>query len=141
MELSPLEALMARQIWPANVDLQLKQVNKETYSRWGGGGGAMSNARGKDGSLKKVNNFLIKSMMPLMRVVDKLYLADTTEAEAPSMKAVFDNCMTSLSLLNEANLEVETLRREAFKPTTPRIYKSLISKPEVSKTLLFGDNM
>ena len=29
-------------------------------------------------------------MIPLMRVADKLYLADTTEAEAPSMKAVFD---------------------------------------------------
>ena len=101
----------------------------------------MSNARGKDGSLKKVNNILIKSMMPLTRVVDKLYLADTTEAEAPSMKAVFDSCMTSLPLLNEANLEVETLCRDAFKPTTPRIYKSLISKPGVSKTLLFGDNM
>ena len=101
----------------------------------GGGGGGMSNARGK------LNNILIKSMMPLMRVVDKLYLADTTEAEAPSMKAVFDSCMTSLSLLSEANLEVETLRRDAFKPTTPRIYKSLISKPGVSKTLLFGDNM
>ena len=101
----------------------------------------MSNARGKDGSLKRVNNILIKSIMPLMRVVDKLYLADTTEAEAPSMNAVFDSCMTSLSLLNEANLEVETLRRDAFKPTTPRIYKSLISKPGVSKTLLFGDNM
>ena len=79
--------------------------------------------------------------MPSMRVVDRLYLADTTEAEAPSMKAVFDSCMTSLSLLNEANLEVETLRRDAFKPTTPRIYKSLITKPGVSKTLLFGDNM
>ena len=139
MEVSPLETLMARQIRPANVDLQLKQVNEEIYSRQGGG---MSNARGKDGSLKKVNNILIKSMMPLMRVVDKLYLADTTEAEAPSMKAVFDSCMTSLSLLNEANLEVETLCRDAaFKPTTPRIYKSLISKPGVSKTLLFGDNM
>ena len=57
------------------------------------------------------------------------------------MKAVFDSCMTSLPLLNEANLEVEMLRRDAFKPTTPRIYKSLISKPGVSKTLLFGDNM
>ena len=83
MEVSPLEAFMARQIRPANVDLQLKQVNEEIYSRQGGGGGGMSNARGKDGSLKKVNNILIKSMMPLMRVVDKLYLADTTEAEAP----------------------------------------------------------
>ena len=38
----------------------------------------MSNARGKDGSLKKVSNILIKSMMPLMHVVDKLCLADTT---------------------------------------------------------------
>ena len=101
----------------------------------------MSNARGKDGSLKKVNNILIKSMMPLMRVVDKLFLANTTEAEAPSMKTVFDSCMTSLSLLSEANLEVETLCRDAFKPTTPRIYKSLITKPGVSKTLLFEDNM
>ena len=101
----------------------------------------MSNAKGKDGSLKKVNNILIKSMMPLMRVVDKLYLADTTEAEDPSMKAVFNSCMTNLSLLSEANLKVETLLREAFKPTTPRIYKSLITKPGVSKTILFGDNM
>ena len=41
---------------PANVDLQLKQVNEEIYSRQGGGGGGggqMSNARGKDGVLKK----------------------------------------------------------------------------------------
>ena len=84
--------------------------------------------------------------MPLMRVVDQLYLADTTADDttaddAPSMKAVFDQCMSSLTLLNEANLQVETLRREAFKPTTPRLYKSLITKPEESNTLLFGDSM
>ena len=115
MERAPLEALLDRQLRPANVDLQLKQVNEEIYSRQGG---QMSNTRGKDGSLKKVNNILIKSMRPLMRVVDQLYLADTTAADAPSMKAVFDQCMSSLILLNEANLQVETLRQEAFKPTT-----------------------
>ena len=118
MEKFSLEDLMGKQIRPANIDLQLKQVNEEIYSRQGG---LMSNARGKDGSLKKVNNILLKSMIPLMRVADKLYLADTTEAVAPSMKTVFDQCMTSLTLLCEANLEVETLRREAFKPTTPRL--------------------
>ena len=69
----------------------------------------MSSARGKDGALKKVNNTIQKSMFPRMRVGNKLYLADTTEAAAPSMKAVFDHCMTALTLLYEANLEVETL--------------------------------
>ena len=64
MEVSPLDALIARQIRPADVDLQLNQVTEEIYS-----------------------------------------------------------C------------------GDAFKPTTPRIYKSLITKPGVSKTLLFGDNM
>ena len=49
--------------------------------------------------------------------------------------------MISLTLLCEANLEVETLRREAFKRTTPRLYKSLITKLGESKTLLFGDSM
>ena len=134
MESAPLEALLDRQLRPANVDLQLKQVNEEIYSRQGG---QMSNARGKDGSLKKANNILLKSMRPLMRVVDQLYLADTTAADAPSMKAVFDQCMSSLTLLNEANLLVETLRREAFKPTTPQLYKSLITKPGESNTLSF----
>ena len=101
----------------------------------------MSSARGKDGTLKKVNNIIQKSMFPLMRVANKLYLSDTTEAAALSMKAVFVHCMTALTLLCEANLEVETLRREAFKPTTPRLYKSLITKPGDSKTLLFGDSI
>ena len=32
----------------------------------------MSNARGKDGSLKKVNNILQESMIPLMCVAGKL---------------------------------------------------------------------
>ena len=36
MEVSPLEALMARQIRPAHVDVHLKQVNKEIYSHQGG---------------------------------------------------------------------------------------------------------
>ena len=121
---------MDKQSRPSNIDLQLKQVNEEIYSRQGG---KMSHARGKDGSLKKVNNLLLKSMVPLMRVVDNLYLADTTDKPAPSMKAVFDQCITSLTLLCEANLEVETQRREAFKP--------LITKPGESRTLLFGDNM
>ena len=103
MEKSSLENLMGKQICPANIDLQ---------------GGQISNARGKDGSFKKVNNIIQKSMIPLMCVADKLYLADTTETEAPSMKAVFDQCMTSLTLLCKANLEVETLHQEAFKPTT-----------------------
>ena len=101
----------------------------------------MSSARGKDDALKKVNNIVQKSMFPLMRVTNRLYLTDTTEAAAPSMKAVFDHCMTALTLLCEANLELETLRREAFKPTTPRLYKSLITKPGDSKTLLFRDSM
>ena len=138
LEKSSLEDMLGRQLRPANIDLQLKQVNEEIYSRQGG---QMSNARGKDGSLKRINNVLQKAMIPLMHVADNLYLADTTEAEAPSMKAVFDQCMTSLTLLSEANLEVETLRREAFKPTTPHLYKSLITKPGESKTLLFGDHM
>ena len=138
IEKSSLEELMDKQPRPSNIDLQLKQVNEEIYSHQGG---QMSNARGKDGSLKKVNNLLLKSMVPLMRVADNLYLADTTDTPAPSMMAVFDQCMTSLTLLCEANLEVETLRREAFKPTTPILYKSLITKPGESRTLLFGDNM
>ena len=48
MESAPLEALLDRQFRPANVDLQLKQVNEEIYSRQGG---QMSNARGKDDTL------------------------------------------------------------------------------------------
>ena len=44
--------------------------------------------------------------------------------------------MSSLTLLNTANLQVDT-----FKPTTPRLYKSLITKPGESNTLLFGDSM
>ena len=138
IEKSSLEELMDKQPRPSNIDLQLKLVNEEIYSRQGG---QMSNARGKDGSLKKVNNLLLKSMVPLMRVADNLYLADTTDTPAPSMKAVFDQCMTSLTLLCEANLEVETLCREAFKPTAPTLYKSLVTKPGESRTLLFGDNM
>ena len=137
MERAPLESLLGQQIRPSNIDLQLKQVNEEIYSCQGG---LMSSARGKDGALKKVNNVVQKSMFPLMRVANRLYLADTTEAEAPSMKAVFDHCMTALTLLCEANLELETLRREAFKPTTPSLYKSLITKPGDSNTL-FGDSM
>ena len=113
IEKSSLEELMDKQPRPSNIDLQLKLVNEEIYNHQRG---EMSNARGKDGSLKKVNNLLLKSMVPLMRVAD---LADTIDKPAPSMKAVFDQCMTSLTLLCEANLEVETLRREAFKPTTP----------------------
>ena len=135
LEKSSLEDMLGRQLRPANIDLQLKQVNEEIYSRQGG---QMSNARGKDGSLKRINNVLQKAMIPLMRVAD---ICTEAEAEAPSMKAVFDQCMTSLTLLSEANLEVETLRREAFKPTTPHLYKSLITKPGESKTLLFGDHM
>ena len=57
------------------------------------------------------------------------------------MKAVFDQCISSLTLLNEANLQVESLRREAFKPTTPQLYKSLITKPREPNALLFGDSM
>ena len=46
MEKSFLEDLMGKQICPANIDLQLKQVNEEIYSCQGGGGGGgeMSNA-------------------------------------------------------------------------------------------------
>ena len=53
LEKSSLEDMLGRQLRPANIDLQLKQVNEEIYSRQGG---QMSNARGKDGSLKRINN-------------------------------------------------------------------------------------
>ena len=115
IEKSSLEELMDKQPRPSNIDMQLKLVNEKIYSRQGG---QMSNAWGKDGSLKKVNNLLLKLMVPLMRVADNLYLANTTDTPAPSMKGVFDQCMASLTLLCEANLEVRTHRREAFKPTT-----------------------
>ena len=139
MERAPIESLFGAAIFALlNRPMQLKQANEEIYRCQGG---LMSSARGKDGALKKVNNIIQKSMFPLMRVPNKLYLADTTEAAAPSMKAVFDHCMTALTLLCEANLELETLRREAFKPTTPHLYKSLNTKPGDSKTLLFGDSM
>ena len=99
LEKSSLEDMLGRQLRPANIDLQLKQVNEEIYSRQGG---QMSNARGKDGSLKRINNVLQKAMIPLMRVADNLYLADTTEAEAPSMMVLFlklSIIRTSLSLV------------------------------------------
>ena len=142
IEKSSLEELMDKQPRPSNIDLQLKLVNEEIYSCQGGGGGANEQCSG-EGRIpkKKVNNLLLKSMVPLMCVADTLYLADITDTPAPSMKAVFDQCMTSLTLLCEANPEVETLSREAFKPTTPTLYKSLITKPGESRTLLFGDNM
>ena len=68
MERTSLEGLVEKQLQPSNVVLQLKQVNEEIYSCQGG---QMSNARGRMDPRKKVNN-LIKSMMPLMRAVDKL---------------------------------------------------------------------
>ena len=83
MERAPLESLLGQQIRPSNIDLQLKQVNEEIYTRQGG---LMSSARGKDGALRKINNIIQKSMFPQMRVANKLYLADITEAAAPSMK-------------------------------------------------------
>ena len=113
MERAPLESLLGQQIRPSNIDLQLKQVNEEIYSRQGG---LMSSARGKDGTLKKVNNIVQKSMFPLMCVANKLYLADTTEAASPSMKAVFDRFMTTLTLLCEANLELETIEGRHLSP-------------------------
>ena len=87
------------------------------------GGGAMSNARGADKALKEVNNIVLKGMIPLMRISNALFLADEDKGEAPSVKAVFDMCMASMTLLCEANLQIENLRWAAFKPTTPSIYK------------------
>ena len=45
MERAPLESLFGQQIRPSNIDLQLKQVNEEIYSRQEGG--LMSSAKGR----------------------------------------------------------------------------------------------
>ena len=131
MEHTSLEDLMEKQLRPSDVDLQLKQVNEDIYSHQGG---KMSNTRRKDGSLENVNN-LIKSMMPLVGVADKLYLLDTTDAPAPSITAFFDQCMTSFALLSEANLEVETIRWEAFNPPPPPPPKDIFQEEVVHQKM------
>ena len=99
----------------------------------------MATIRGHDLHLQSAQKIMRKAMLPLVRLADSFFLAESEPAELPDPTETLSECLNSFSLLASANLQMDQLRREGFKAALPSRHKGLTNVPDPPTEMLFGD--
>ena len=82
---------------------------------------------------------MTKAMLPLVRLADHFFLAESEPAELPDPTEALSEYLNSFSLLASANLQMDQLCREGFKAALPSQYKGLTNISVLPMEMLFGD--
>ena len=98
----------------------------------------MATIRGHDLQLQSVQKIMTKAMLPLVRLADSFFLAESESAELPDPTEALIECLNSFSLLASADLQMDQLCREGFKAALPSKYKGLTNVPDPPTDMLFG---
>ena len=71
----------------------------------------MTTIRGQDLQLQSVQKIMSKAMLPLVRLAESFFLAESEPAELPAHTEALSECLDSFSLLASANLQMDQLHR------------------------------
>ena len=121
--------------------LSVQQVNKEIWSCTSG------DICTKDWSLQKVQEMHGAMSANIIQAANLLYkikaeFAEVSKDLGSKLNPAIDKLRDALILAGKSNLQLNTHRREAFKPSIPADLKRLVDKPtEDSRQWLFGDNI
>ena len=71
----------------------------------------MATISGHDLQLQSVQKIMTRAMLPLVRLADSFFLAESEPAEMPNPTGAVNAYLNSFSLLASANLQMDQLRR------------------------------
>ena len=113
------------------------RVNPEIWSK------IRSNTRSRDLKMQKLETSLLKSMIPIVRMSDKLLeLKSSSESTSKSDVSEFlQLSLDSLALMGRSINEVNMKRRELIKPDLNDQFKQLCGSQTPVTKLLFGDDL
>ena len=99
---------MDRELCPSNVPIGVKKVNASLFNKRGG---PMAPIRSNDLQLQGVQKLMTKAMLPLVRLADRFFVAETGSDVMPNPTEALNLCLDSFSLLAGANLQMDQLHR------------------------------
>ena len=113
------------------------RVNPEIWTK------VRSNTRSRDLKMQKLETSLLKSMIPIVKMSDKLLeLKSNSKSASPSDVAEFlQLSLDSLALMGHSINEVNIKRRELIKPDLNDQFKQLCGSHTPVTKLLFGDDL
>jgi len=113
------------------------RVNPEIWSK------IRSNTRSRDLRMQKLETSLNKSMIPIIKIVDKMLelKSNSKPASETDVSAFLQLSLDSLALLGHSINEVNLKRRELIKPELNDQFKQLCSSQTPVTKLLFGDDL
>ena len=113
------------------------RVNPEIWSK------IRSNTRSRDLKMQKLETSLLKSMIPIVKMSDKLVeLKSNSKCASESDVSEFlQLSLDSLAYMGHSINEVNTKRRELIKPDLNDQFKQLCSSHTPVTKLLFGDDL
>ena len=113
------------------------RVNPEIWSK------IRSNTRSRDLRMQKLETSLIKSMIPIIKIVNKMLelKSNSKPASETDVSAFLQLSLDSLALLGHSINEVNLKRRELIKPDLNDQFKQLCSSQTPVTKLLFGDDL
>ena len=120
---------------PQNCEtLVTTRVNAEIWSK------LQSHTRSVDIRLQKVQALLLKGIVPILRIANTQLNSDGG-ANAESHKEMTRQALDAISLLSQANQELNQRRRELIKPDLNEKYQQICAEHVPCTDLLFGDDL
>ena len=116
---------------PANVCCQKVDINSDVLN------GISKTIRARDTKLRAIQGSIAKSALPAVKMVEGLLAKDTAKSE------MVERALDMVTLLANANSQINQFRRDALKPGLQVKYQSLC-QPEPStdcSQLLLGNNL
>ena len=113
------------------------RVNPEIWSK------IRSNTRSRDLKMQKLETSLLRSMIPIVKMSDKLLeLKSSSESASKSnVSEFFQLSLDSLTFMGHSINEVNMKRRELIKPDLNDQFKQLCGSRTPVTKLLFGDDL
>ena len=110
--------------------LAVKKANKEIWSC------TSPDVRTRDFSLQKMQETHSFMTSTIMQAVNEL-----GALKSKSMQPIMDKLKDALKLAGKTNQQINTHRRDSFKPSIPPELRKLNESPEEDSEWLFGDNL
>ena len=113
------------------------RVNPEIWTK------VRSNTRSRDLKMQKLETSLLKSMIPIVKMSDKLLelKSTSTSASQSDVSEFLQLSLDSLALMGHSINEVNIKRRELIKPDLNDQFKQLCGSHSPVTKLLFGDDL
>ncbi|CAB4005586.1 Tyrosine- kinase Tec [Paramuricea clavata] len=118
---------------PQNCEsLETTRVNPEIWAQ------LQSSTRSRDIRLQKVQSLLLKGLLPLVQLLENCRQSDDRSTDKGK---IIKPALDSVSLVAQANVELNSLRRALIKPGLNEKFQQICGDHVPITTLLFGDDV